>query len=265
MRPLPELLRATAFEYKHRFMVHGIIYAIGFAAPWHLPVWSFLRNQSSWFYAANSASQPTFANFAPVWNAVCAVLLLFAASGAALRVWGAAYLGAATVHRGGMVGSQVIANGPYRYVRNPLYLGTLLHSVALAVMMRPEAGVLTLLLLGVVQLRLIGREEPFLLQQRGAAYAAYREKVPRLLPRLRPAVIGSGARPDWRQGLLSEVYMVGVAITFAAVGWTRGYAWDASLLHVMQGIIIALGLSLAARALVTPTAAQRTAESTGQQ
>ena len=169
VKPLPEFLRATAFEYKHRFLLHGLIYVLGLAAPWHLPVWSFLHNQSCWFLIANAASQPTFANFAPVWDAVCGGLLLFATLGAALRVWGAAYLGAATVHQGGMKGTQVIAAGPYRFLRNPLYLGTLLHSVAVVMLMRPEAAVLTMVLLTVLQLRLIGREEPFLLHQQGAA------------------------------------------------------------------------------------------------
>ena len=255
MKPLPEFLRATPFEYEHRFLLHGLIYTLGFAAPWHLPVWSFLHNQSVWFLIADAASKPTFANFAPVWNALCAVMVLFALVGAGLRVWGAAYLGAATVHRGGMDGSHVIANGPYCFVRNPLYLGTLLNSVAVAMLMRPEAAVLVMVLLFAFQLRLIGREEPYLLQQQGAAYQAYADRVPRLLPSLRPRVVGSGARPDWRQGILSEVYMLGVAVTLATVGWTRGFAWDASLLHTVQGFVIALGISVVARGVMPGKAA----------
>lgn len=250
MKPLPNFLRATGIEYRHRYLIHGAIYTLGLAAPWHLPVWGFLRNGSCWFLAADAASKPTFENFAPVWNALCAGAVVFAVAGAGLRVWGAAYLGATTVHRGGMEGERVIANGPYRYLRNPLYLGTLLHSVALALLMRPEAAVLALVLLTVLQLRLIGREEPYLLQQQGAAYEAYCARVPRLLPALRPSVAGADARPDWRQGVLSEVYMIGVALSFAVVGWTRGFAWDSSLLHVLQGIVIALGVSVVARAFI---------------
>ncbi len=263
MKLLPEFLRATSLEYRWRFLVHGLIYLVGFAAPWHLPMWGFLQNQSCWFLAADAASKPTFANFAPAWNALCAVMLVFAVAGAFLRVWGAAYLGAATVHQGGMTGSEVIANGPYRFLRNPLYLGTLLHSVAIVMLMRPEAAILTLILLFAVQLRLIGREEPYLLHQQGAAYAAYCAKVPRLLPRLHPAVIGSGARPNWRQGLLSEVYVTGAALTLAIAGWTQGFAWDASLWRVVQGLVIALGLSVVARAFIPRAAAAPVSESAG--
>lgn len=256
MKPLPDFLRATAFEYRHRFLLHGLVYTLGFAAPWHRPAWSFMQNQSSWFLIADAASKPTFENFAPVWNTLCAAMLAFAAAGAFLRVWGAAYLGAATVHQGGMTGSQVIANGPYRFVRNPLYLGTLLHSVAIVMLMRPEAAILTLALLLVLQLRLIGREEPYLLQQQGSAYAAYCERVPRIIPRLRPGSVSSGARADWRQGLLSEVYMIGVAVAIGTVGWTRGFAWNVSLWRTLQGVVIALGLSVVARAFIPNGAIQ---------
>ena len=81
--------------------------------------------------------------------------------------------------------------------------------------------------------RLIGREEPYLLQRQGVAYDAYCERVPRLIPRLRPAVIGSGSKADWLQGLLSEIYVVGAMLTLATVGWTEGFAWDTSLWHVV--------------------------------
>lgn len=250
MTTLPSFLRATAVEYKHRYLVHGLIYTLGLAAPWHLPVWGFLRNESTWFLAADAASKPTFQNFAPAWNGIAAGALVFAAAGAALRLWGAAYLGATIVHQGGMQGDRIVANGPYRYLRNPLYLGTILHTVALAVLMRPEAAILTLVLITIVQLRLIAREEPFLLRENGDAYAVYCDEVPRLLPRLRPAGAPTLARPDWQQGVLSELYMVGVAASFAVFGWTRGYAWDASLWHVLQGIIVSLGLSVVARAFI---------------
>jgi hypothetical protein len=44
--------------------------------------------------------------------------------------------------------------------------------------------------------------------------------------------------------------MIGVALTFATVGWSRGFGWEGSILRVMQGIIIALGVSVVARAFI---------------
>ena len=252
------MMQATAFEYRHRYTIHGLIYALGFAAPWtlllpppyHAPVWSFVQNGSAWFLLTNQLSKPLYQHFAITWNAILVVMIVFAAAGAALRVWGASYLGASTVHRGGMLGEQVIADGPYRFTRNPLYLGTLLNSVAVAFLMRPEAAVLSLLLLTLVQLRLIGREEPYLTERLGADYTSYCGQVPRLWPSLRPRTPSSSTRPHWGQGVLSELYMLGVVLTLVLVGWSRGYAWESSVLRVMQGLIVSLGVSVVARAFI---------------
>ncbi len=251
-------MQATAFEYRHRYLVHGLIYTLGFAAPWavllpppyHGAVWSFLQNGSTWFLLADRFSRPLYAAFAAGWNAILVVMLVFGAAGAALRTWGAAYLGASTVQRGGMVSDRIVADGPFRFVRNPLYLGTLLHSVSLALLMRPDAAVLTMVLLTVVQLRLIGREEPYLLERQGDSYAEYLARVPRLLPSLRPRTAKGSSRPNWRSGVLSEVYVLGSVLTMAAVGWSRGFAWENSVLHVVQGIVVSLGLSVVARAFI---------------
>ncbi len=252
------MMQATAFEYRHRYLIHGTIFALCFAAPWALllpppyraPVWGFVQNGSLWFRIANTLSKPLYQSFAFDWNTVLLFMIVFAAAGAGLRTWGAAYLGATTVQRGGMVGDRIVADGPYRFVRNPLYLGTLLHTIALAALMRPEAGVLCVLLIAVVQFRLIGREEPYLRERMGESYAEYMAQVPRFVPSLRPRTGPGSSRPQWRQGLLSEAYMLGVALTLSTVGWSRGFAWESSVLRVMQGLLISLGLSVVVRAFI---------------
>jgi protein-S-isoprenylcysteine O-methyltransferase Ste14 len=252
------MMQASAFEYRHRYLLHGLIYTLCFAAPWAVllpapyraPVWGFVQNGSTWFHTANTLSKPLYQNFALDWNAVLVVMILFAATGAVLRTWGASYLGATTVQRGGMVGDRVIADGPYRFVRNPLYLGTVLNAVALALIMRPDAGVLCVVLITLFQFRLIFREEPYLRERLGEAYAAYLAQVPRFIPSLRPRTVAGGSRPMWSQGVLSEVYMIGTTLTFAAVGWSHGFGWEASVLRVMQGIVISLGISVVARAFI---------------
>ena len=251
-------MQATALEYRHRYLLHGLIYTLGFAAPWTMflpapyraPAWSFVQNHSTWFLIANALSKPSYNAFAAYWNGLLVLLIVCASAGAFLRTWGAAYLGASTVQRGGMVGDRVVADGPYRFLRNPLYLGTLLTSIALAFLMRPEALFLTMLLLTLLQLRLIGREEPYLSERLGQPYLAYLRAVPRMLPALRPRTTAGNYRPDWKQGVLSEVYFIGTAITFALVGWSRGFGWEGSVVRVLQGILISLGLSVMARAFI---------------
>ena len=252
------MMQASAVEYRHRYLLHGLIYAVCFAAPWAVllpvpyraPMWAFVQNGSTWFQVANALSKPLYQNFAFDWNAVLVVMIVLAVIGAALRLWGASYLGASTVQRGGMVGDSVIADGPYRFVRNPLYLGTVLHTLALALLMRPDAGLLCLVLITLLQFRLIFREEPYLLERLGEPYAAYLSQVPRFIPSMRPRTAKGASRPLWSQGVLSEVYMIGTAITLASVGWSRGFAWESSVLRVVQGIVISLGVSVVARAFI---------------
>ena len=168
-------MQASAFEYRHRYVLHGLIYLLCLTAPWtpflpppyRAPLWSFVQNGSGWFLLTNAATKPLYQHFALVWDAILSVMIVFAAAGAWLRIWGAAYLGATTVQRGGMVSDNFVANGPFRWMRNPLYLGTVLHSVALALIMRPEAGLLCVLLITLLQVRLVNREEHYLLERLG--------------------------------------------------------------------------------------------------
>ena len=76
-------------------------------------------------------------------------------------MWGTAYLGTATVFNAEMKAGaenksgQVLADGPYRFMRNPLYVGSFLSIVALAILMPPSGAVVSLLLLAVFLLRLL--------------------------------------------------------------------------------------------------------------
>ena len=141
-----------------------------------------------------------------------------------------------------MHGERVLADGPYRYTRNPLYLGTILHTLGIAVLMQPLAALLAVVLITVFQFRLILREELFLEKQRGAAYLNYKAAVPRLFPSLRPRVPAGGVKPVWGQAVLGEIYFLGVAASFLLLGWQ----WDAWL--ILRGIVISWGAALVARA-----------------
>ncbi len=256
------MMAASAFEYRHRYPLHGLVYLLCLAAPWtpflpvpfRAPLWSFVQNGSCWFLLANEATRPLYRHFADVWDAVLLLMIMLAGAGAGLRVWGAAYLGAMTVQRGGMVSDAMVVDGPFRWVRNPLYLGTVLHTAALAFIMRPEAAVLCSVLIMWMQFRLIGREEPFLLERFGEQYRVYMTRVPRFVPALTPRVPPGGHRAHWGQGLLSELYVTGVALTLLLAGWSRGFGWEASIIRVMQGVIVSLGISVAARAFIPKAA-----------
>ena len=109
---------------------------------------------------------------------------IFVALGEAVRFWAAGHL-RKTV--------ELITSGPYRYTRNPLYLGRLLIFTGIAVMARLPYGA-NWIVLGLGYLIFFGyyfrrkeRIEPArLLEWHGEAYERYFEAVPALFPTLTP-------------------------------------------------------------------------------
>ena len=146
----------------------------------------------------------------------------------------------------------MLADGPYRRTRNPLYLGTLLHTVGVALLMPPAGAVFAIAAIWIVQVRLALAEEPFLTGRFGEAYREYEAKVPRFLPSPKPLVPAGGQRPRWVQAVLGESYMVGVVITLA------GFGWDFNALPLIRGILISLGVSLVLLAFLPRAKADRT-------
>jgi hypothetical protein len=138
----------------------------------------------------------------------------------------------------------IVADGPYRHFRNPLYVGTFLHTIGLSLLMPVSGAVFAIAAIGVEQARLIGGEEAFLEGRLGERYLAYKRLVPSVWPALRARVPGSGARAAWGMAVVGEIYMWGVAVAFASVGMR----YNAML--VTQGVVVAFGVSMVARAFV---------------
>ncbi len=109
--------------------------------------------------------------------------------GELVRFWGVSIVGAETRTTGTVGGTFLITNGPFAYVRNPLYLGNMLLYAGVGVM--SMALFPWLLLAGSVwfylQYSLIVKgEEEYLSRQFGEPYAHYVRHVGRFLPRLTP-------------------------------------------------------------------------------
>ncbi|MFN3705992.1 MAG: methyltransferase family protein [Thermoflexales bacterium] len=98
------------------------------------------------------------------------------------------------------VPQRLVLSGPYRYVRNPLYVtdATLIASTALVTQSLALVGLLVIYLAQLaMQVRLEERE---LRQRFGAAYERYLRAVPRFVPRLRPVDPAEIEEPPVRQG-----------------------------------------------------------------
>jgi protein-S-isoprenylcysteine O-methyltransferase Ste14 len=235
-------MKASPLEFRFRFLILGIIFLLGFVAPWnyalHLDTIRTWQLLAAWVYRAGWMS------FSGATIAILVLGIVVAFVAAFLRTWGSAYLGISVVQSGGLHGDEVVAAGPYRWVRNPLYIGTFLHTLVLALLMPPSGAVFCIVGVGLFQLRLIGAEEAFLSARLGEPYLAYRARVPSLLPGLRPRLAASTVRPAWLFAILGEVYMWGVVVAFAVAGWR----YNAQL--IIQGVIISLGVSLVVRAFL---------------
>ena len=81
----------------------------------------------------------------------------------------------------------LVVVGPYRYVRNPMYLAVLTIILGQALLFRSAA---VLVYAGVVLLAVVlfvrGYEEPTLEREYGDEYREYRRNVRGWMPRLRP-------------------------------------------------------------------------------
>jgi protein-S-isoprenylcysteine O-methyltransferase Ste14 len=238
--------KASPLEFRLRLATHFAIYLIGFVAPWNY--WLHLDgtgpNAHVWGLLSVELSKTGAVGIAAAFDLVLAVGIACAAGGAWLRTWGAAYLGTDIVQSGQMQGQALTVDGPYRYVRNPLYLGIGLHTLALALLMPASGAVFAIVAIAVVEMRLILGEEDHLTARIGEAYLAYCGRVPRLLPSPQAKVLSSGMKPRWVQAALGEAYCWGVAISFAALGWR----YNAGLLT--KGVLVSLGVSMVVRGVV---------------
>lgn len=236
-------MKATAFEFRFRFLIHVVIYILGFNAPWDRLL-NVEAGRTVWLVLAAWPARYHWISFSAATIALLVLATLCALGAAAMRTWGSAYLGASVVKAHTMQSDSVVAAGPYRYLRNPLYLGTIIHTFALALLMPPTGAVFCIVAIAVFELRLIFGEEVFLAAKLGEPYLAYCARVPRLIPALTPQVPASATKAAWPAAFLGEVYMWGVVAAFVIAGWR----YNAFL--IIQGVLIALGASLIARAFL---------------
>ncbi len=81
--------------------------------------------------------------------------------------------------------TQFVAIGPYRYVRNPMYLGAWMVLIGLGLYLRSVSILLfTLPWLLLIHLFVVGYEEPNLRSRFGGTYEDYCRAVPRWIPRV---------------------------------------------------------------------------------
>jgi len=229
-------MKASALEFRLRMWIQIVIVFLGFWAPWLGPLdWS--RRISTLAWLAMEISRIGIASFAVATPVVIVAGGLAAAIGMILRVWG-------TVHHEEMQGGAVIAAGPFRLMRNPLYVGGWFMMLAFCLLMTPSGALFTMVLETIFYLRLILGEEAFLTEKLGEPYKEYLRAVPRLVPRLRSSLPAAAARPHWLTAVLTELNPIGIFVALAFLSWR----YDNELM--LKFILATFVLSMVVRGLM---------------
>lgn len=241
-------MKASAIEFKLRMLIMVAIIVVGFWSPWlALPGttivgWGARTPLLEWLaLEVSRAGLLTFTTAAPISIVLGAVL---AALGVVFRLWGAAYLNYGTIHHPEMQAGAVVAGGPYRYVRNPLYIGSWFTIAAICFLMPPTGALFTIVLLTLFLLRLILAEENFLQAAIGEPYREYAGAVPRLFPLLRTNLPAAHQHTHWLLALLTELNPIGVFVTLGILSWSYDH------LLMLKAIVVSFGISLVIRALM---------------
>jgi len=228
-------MRATEFEFRYRFW---IITAIFFAAFW---CYRFDHTNASAallrLFGVHSLELDLITDRHLI-QCAFAVAGLICILGAALRTWGAAYLRSDVVHDSSLRLEGVVADGPYRYVRNPLYLGGILLAIGFGLLASRIGFVVAVVGMTLFTYRLIRREEAALLETHGEAYRRFLNAVPRLVPSLRPRLPSGGLKPQWGQALRGEAAMWVITLSVEA--------YAASFKPIIMYVMLGGGLAFAA-------------------
>jgi protein-S-isoprenylcysteine O-methyltransferase Ste14 len=216
-------MRATKFEFEQRFWFIGMVFWLGFsfyavdrtnAALWLLHVVAPSVDPNS--DHGNNLVRFIFG---------AGALLVFLA--AAFRTWATAYLKTEVVHDQAQHSEGLVAEGPYRHVRNPLYFANLAMAAGIGLLASRAGWIFMVAAMWLFMYRLIFREEDGLLRTQGESYRAYLKEVPRFWPASTPRIPSAGEEPRWGQAIAGEslIWLFGAAELVFAITLNFKLMW----------------------------------------
>lgn len=208
------MLAASEFEFKQRFWIIGAIFGLAFLSYNLDPqnAGAAVTGSIVRLHGTTATSRDYHLTFA--------IAALFTVAAALVRTWATAYLNAEVMLHSQVQTSRLVANGPYRYVRNPLYFGNILMAMGFGLMASRVGFFILVVGMIVFCYRLILREEAGIAASQGDSYRAYCAAVPRLLPAVRPQLPLAGGAPNWADGLLGEAFVWAMAASVIAFAVT---------------------------------------------
>ncbi len=207
-------MKATPFEFRNRFWIFGAFYWIGFTFynVDHVNIVQWIADR---YAAPDSLHELRLIRMGLGLGALLCFLC------AALRTWATAYLRADVMQDSALHAEKIVADGPYRRVRNPLYLGGVFLALGMGLFMSRLGFVFAVVGVTIFSLRLIGLEEANMKKERGEGFAEYCRRVPRLIPALTARVPASGIQPHWKQAFLGELFMWGFFLAVSVFAITQ--------------------------------------------
>jgi len=234
-------MHATQWEFRNRTWLFLAIFCIGLSFYLLDPhnsgevVGGWLRGRVAFLYRNRQQT---------IVRGIFLMAALIVGIGAMIRTWAGAYIRANVLQDAKVRTEKLVADGPFRYTRNPLYLGILIGVFGAGVMCSPVGWAVQIGLAIALVYRLILREERELLETHSESFRAYCRAVPRLLPAIKPRIPASGARAYWREGFGVQLAWWGIAL--ANVTWAIslrpalafGVGWAGLALFLVQKYVL---------------------------
>jgi protein-S-isoprenylcysteine O-methyltransferase Ste14 len=223
MKTFPENIERIEFEARIfvSFAIVAGICALSFTVFRHFPLSGALPG----LFIGLSASQAVTLAY------LLAALTMIPAS--LLRMWAGSFLTSYRMMRFEVQNDGLVTGGPYRLVRNPIYLSDLIAFAGFALVL-PPIGLLMPLLLFFHYEQIIRYEEKALRRNHPQAFTRFCQQVPRLLPDRNIFSRFRKARHEWvinRDGLVhNALYVL----------FVPGFLWSACTHQLLHAL--ALGL-----------------------
>jgi protein-S-isoprenylcysteine O-methyltransferase Ste14 len=206
-------IRASVFEFTHRDIIIRLIYLMA--------VLCYLFDPAM----VGSVLAERLATQFSVLAETAKHAVLFAGAGlvglaALIRTWATAYLRYDVMRNPRIHTDRLIREGPFGYLRNPLYLGNLLMVAGVSLYMS-RSGLVVLVAGSLLFIhRLIGREESELARTHGESFRDYCRVVPRWVPSLKPRRATTGHIPSFKNGVVGELLLWIIALALAVYAAT---------------------------------------------
>jgi protein-S-isoprenylcysteine O-methyltransferase Ste14 len=152
-------LAASESEFRIRFWIIAVVFFGGF----QLYAWDHVPAASALAGLLTRAGGNPRAMQTLIYSIAAAMVV----AAAGLRTWAAAYMSSSVVHDEQVRDHRLVADGPYRHLRNPLYLGMILVALGIGLAASRSGFVLIAVAITFFQYRLTRREEAALLATQG--------------------------------------------------------------------------------------------------